>query len=134
MELSEHNDGESDGDLDTVPRFRLVPPEEAELDWGAVLRVLPQRLLLESATEPELAELQRVGELLKHTALRDDGSAAPEEAARRFLRAAQLLQLVAQCDAANAAADLQEAYLHSDALQAELERVRSCFESSRATH
>lgn len=78
-----------------------------------------------AASAAELAALSAVGAQLRGSALEADARLSDAANAARFSRAAQLLSLASELDAAAAADDLHDAFDKLDALRAETERMQA---------
>lgn len=95
------------------------PQRRGAPDWRAVLSLDPERYLAGLASAADLQALQAVGAQLRGCALEPDARLSDGANAARFSRAAQLMALAADLDAAAAAEDLHDAFDKLDALRAE---------------
>jgi hypothetical protein len=100
-------------------------PRRGVPDWRAVLSLDPERYVSGAASAAELAALSAVGAQLRGSALEADARLSDAANAARFSRAAQLLSLASELDAAAAADDLHDAFDKLDALRAETERMQA---------
>ena len=100
-------------------------PRRGAPDWRAVLSLDPERFASGAASAAELAALSSCGAQLRTAALEPDARLSDAANAARFARAASLLGLAAELDAAAAADDLHDAFDKLDALRHENERLQA---------
>ena len=100
-------------------------PRRGAPDWRAVLSLDPERFTSGAASAAELAALSSCGAQLRAAALEPDARLSDAANAARFARAASLLGLAAELDAAAAADDLRDAFDKLDALRHENQRLQA---------